>query len=226
MMEQLNERSDIVLLNAHVFPPADAGEISSAEDAIGHSLDDDIRLFYKETDGLQIRWIFKNNKRYNPHEHTKSDESFSHLEPLTEEFFFDGCINILPLRQTFTDIDWRDRIWFDNDEGKQIGFIDSDYDQLFIKQHLRPFDLYGTTSCMAFFTGSSRKELPVILLQDYYLDFTTSRVTNFTSYLEFLLANWGSTKQRYKTYSEINGHQKLILNTPAEYWNETNRFIL
>lgn len=213
LVEELKKNDDIIVLNNHLFPPASNGDFTASSDLLGRKLDKDILTFYKETNGLQIRWISKNNPRYNPRLHKENELPFTYLDVITEEFYFDGCINILPLNEVFFDIDWNTVFVFDEDAGKTFNFMHEDFDLLDLKKKLRPFDLFARNDCMSFFTGSSKDFLPCVLQQSYYLDFNSSRVTDFTSYLSFVLENKLGTKSRRTMFNEINGHlkEKLLI---------------
>lgn len=211
LVEELKKNEDISVLNNHIFPPVSNGDFSAISDYLGKQLDKDIVDFYKETNGLQIRWIYKNNPRYNPRLHIENELPFTYLDVITEEFYYDGCINILPLNEVFFDIDWNTVFVFDEDAGKSFNFMHEDFDLMDLKKKLRPFDLFARNDCMSFFTGSSIDFLPCVLQQSYYLDFNSSRVTDFTSYLSFVLENNLLVKSRRSKYNEINGHLKQPL---------------
>ena len=225
MSESLQKRNDIVILNNHLFPPASAGDFNTASDVIGKQLDKDIVDFYKETNGFQLRWISKSYPRFNPSIHVENELPFTYLEVITEEFYFDGCVNILPINEVFFDIDWNTVFIFEEDAGKTFNFQHENFNLLHLKQKLRPFDLFSRNECMSFFNGSSNDFLPCVLQQSYYLDFNTSRITDFNSYLEFVLANRAASKFRRSFYNKINGHLDELLITHEDFWNDENIFI-
>jgi hypothetical protein len=66
MAADLQSVPDVVVLNFHVFPPMNDEELKQAEAALGYSLPADLRTFYLQTNGLQLRWIAKDNPEYDP----------------------------------------------------------------------------------------------------------------------------------------------------------------
>jgi hypothetical protein len=66
MAADLQSVADVVVLNFHVFPPMNEAELKQAEEALGYSLPEDLLAIYRHTNGLQLRWIAKDNPEYDP----------------------------------------------------------------------------------------------------------------------------------------------------------------
>jgi hypothetical protein len=88
---------------------------------------------------------------------------------------------------------------------------------------VRPFDVCSTYYAMAFILQPKNGNPPVMLIGDHYIEWDQSRLTDFESYLEMLLATRGIVTARDRIYNEYRGDLKPLLVTKKDYW--TNRRI-
>jgi hypothetical protein len=221
MVEELKRHTDrLVLLGYTVFPPASADTIELVEAELGFSLDESIRAFFRAANGLQLRWKLKNSPGFDPKRDKFDFEPFDWLFPWEEYLPDTGLVNILPIEETFGR-NWKDLVWFDSEANQSIDFLGVQYDRRDFKKNIKPFDLFSKAYSMAFFVGDRDSNLKVILGEDHNAYFTSSKVTDFESYIEFLIATKGVVVQRKKQYSA--GFNSAARPTPRfvthrDYW--------
>jgi len=97
MVNELREHPQVQLLNYHKFPPVDYSQFDFLEKKYKLTIPKDVQAFYQETNGLQLRWIFKNNEQF-------SEEKYPIKNQILEWDYFqktfrweDGGIMLLPL---------------------------------------------------------------------------------------------------------------------------------
>lgn len=201
MVEELKRHADILaLLNYTVFPPASDEIIDIVETDLGFSLDESIRAFFRAANGLQLRWKLKGSEGFDPKRDKLDFEPFDSLFPWEEYLHDTGLVNILPIEEIFGR-NWKDLVWFDSEANQRTEFLGVTYDRRDFKQGIKPFDLFNKFYSTVFFVGDRDKNLKVILGEDHNSDFTSSKVTDFESYIEFLIATKGVVVERKKQYS-------------------------
>lgn len=222
IVDELKSLPQIEVISFSVFPPVSADKVSFVEEMIRASLDDSIKEFYKQSNGLQLKWIHKKNPQYDPQKHVFLNQSFDILNPWEDYWPEDGCVNILPLEEVFFRQEWGDIIWSYDDKDIQIKFNDRDYDLFELMRSIRPFDVFSKDSCMAFHLKQGEGNPKALLAQDHYIDIESSRLTDFNSYLEFILIKRGLINARRDFYNEYNGHNMDMVITPKEYWADVD----
>lgn len=225
MVEELREHPKVVVLHYHIFPPATDEQIALVENKLGITLDESITSFYKQSNGLQLIWVFKSNEKFDESIHFPNDEHLDFHRQYEDYHTEDGTVMIQPIESAFLR-DWKDVVYFDdmnkevpNDRNEEaeflLGKIYSIYD---FHQKIQPFDCFSKYSDMAFFLNGSGN--PAVLLgDDHHNVYTDSKITDFESYMEFIIANKGLGERRsdfYHTYST----QENIMQTPASFWTE------
>jgi hypothetical protein len=223
MVEELKSCSDkLVLLNYNLFEPASVAAVANVESKLGFSLDESVKDFFCLSNGLQLRWILKNDPNYNPETHRFSSEPFDWLDPWRSYLPDTGLINILPLEEIFFN-EWKDYVWSPADAAVPERFLGVEYNGVFFGKNIKPFDAFGKFYSMVFFIGDKNREYKVVMGDDHLADFKNSKVTNFESYLEFLLATRGIVEERKKFYLDSFGSSaepKEILITDQNYWQD------
>jgi hypothetical protein len=210
---------DAKLLNYALFDPVPPATIAAAESALGHSLDRSIVDFFRLTNGLQLRWT--SSAETPSIGNTQSvDRPFEWLLPWKLRLGDTAVINILPFEMIFLN-DWKGFTWFGSETGDQY-FLGSRYDRLAFSKSIKPFDAFNGFYSMVFFVGAGGVDPKVLLASDNLADFTSSKITNFASYLEFLLSTRGVVAKRQEFYSDewnSSTRAKGLLVTPREYWD-------
>lgn len=223
MVEELKSEPYIQVLHFELFEAAKPQDISKIEEMLGCSLDSSIKDFYMVSNGLQLKWIHKQNPRFDSKHHCYREGGFDFLEPLEWYGLEDGCVNILPLQMAFVEQDWGDIVWSYADEEQSIEFGGTTHNLLELMQGMKPLDLFSKSSAMVFLVEEGVANPKVLLAQDHFADVESSRITNFDSYIEFVLHHWGLVEERRKFYCEYGGHHMQMVITPAEYWQERPR---
>ena len=106
---------------------------------------------------------------------------------------------------------WAERLWKNRKLDRPIEILNKRSSYLKFYQSIRPFDLFSNASCMAF-TFLSGIENKVLLGLDHLVSFSGSRVTTFSSYLEFLIATYGIIESRWEVFQDGAGLEKDVLN--------------
>lgn len=215
LAEELKAHPKVRLLAYHSFDPVDPQQIEAAELFLGQSLDHRIKDFYKETNGLQLRWIFENNEDLDERLHQWKAEA-EHWNYAKDAFRAeDGVIFMLPFEQVFAEaIDHGLDILKGQEE---ISFMKERYDLSDFYQKIRPFDAFSSYCNMAFFMDGTA--YPTLVMGDEHCsNYTDSRLTNFASYLEFLLATKGLCRKRKSFYGQYQGHELDALSTDESFW--------
>ncbi|MFK7771998.1 MAG: pentapeptide repeat-containing protein [Saprospiraceae bacterium] len=97
MAEELRQHSQVELLSFQSFPPVKESQFEFLEKKYNTIFPKSVRTFYRETNGLQLTWILKNNEHFSDQKHSPSNE----ISPW--DFFEknlkseDGVIILLPL---------------------------------------------------------------------------------------------------------------------------------
>ena len=63
LVEELKQHQEVRLLAHCTFPPASSIAIAQVEAQIGQALPPALQQFYRQSNGLQIRWIFEENEQ-------------------------------------------------------------------------------------------------------------------------------------------------------------------
>jgi len=216
MVATLQAQPAVQLLTFCTFPPASEEQLLAIEQALGFPLDETIKNFYRQTNGLQLRWIMKANPSFDSEAHqfqaAPVDWMYAHFDYWPE----DGSILLWPIDEVFS-YDWKEFIYFDwmNDADTET-FAGQTYGLLSFSKKIKPFDIFSKELDMAFFMDGTSNP-PVIMGDTCYTD---SFITSFASYLEFLLYTKGIIEARDEFYSKYNGHKKGVLQTDASYFEE------
>ncbi len=97
MADELRQHSQVELLSFHSFPSVEEKQFEFLEKKYNIILPKSIRAFYRETNGLQLSWILKNNEHFSKEKYSPSSE-FSSWDFFEKNLKFeDGAIMLLPL---------------------------------------------------------------------------------------------------------------------------------
>ena len=201
LVKELHLNNSIELLGYHTFRGLQLNEIEVLEQQYHCQLDDAMRSFYQQSNGLQLRWIFKSNPHYSPqkyppfqHQHAPVPWNYT-TDNFEQE---DGCILIFPLEQVL----------------KQSIPPDFSYDTIYIdQQEYTPIDFYAQIRLLDNFSYYCKMGIlfqanttPLLLLGDEQgTCFTDSRPTTFEQYLDFLLASKGLCQRRTDFFRQSQG---------------------
>ena len=191
MVKELRLHSQVQLLNYNTFPPVQDSQFNFFEEMYSVEIPKVIQKFYRETNGLQLRWMFKNNEQF-------SEEKYPINNQILEWDFFqkifrweDGGIMILPLKKLLED--------------KTLDAFSEDYNMIYTA------DDFG-------FSISEN--------DDFSNDFL---ITDFNSYLEFLIAGKGLITRRSFFYARPDFFTKknpTQILTPKIFWTSDKKLNL
>lgn len=101
MVKALEEHPEVEVLDFHTFSPVELSKVEFLEEKYGVKIPSSFFGFYKETNGLQLRWVFKNNENYKTSSIQKNNRTFLDWDFFQKIFRWeDGGIMILPLEKT------------------------------------------------------------------------------------------------------------------------------
>lgn len=192
---------------------------SDFERSIGFEIDESIKLFYKEFNGLKLH-IEYDQQYYNDHKNSIAKNVTDPLFylPEDEENQYLG-LNILPFEEVFT------KCYFNFSSEIVKDFNNKKYTVSSLANWIRPFDLFSGFTCAAFFIDIIDKKIKVLLLDDHYDNWFDSYLIDFKMYWEIVLKGYFSTQARkniliksddskhndYLIKNKINGLKKPLL---------------
>ena len=197
----LRSHPEIALVNFHYNPPVSEDEIEQVVETRGAAISDSILTFYRECNGLWLRWLTLDNNSYDAKLHGFKEGSFRYVEAADCEF--DGGICLFPLAETFVDRDWKDQLWFDwmENSNDTIPLEERDVDLLSFSKSLRPFDYCDYYYLTAFVDIEPKTAEPAILLgADQGANWRSSYVVDFHTYMEFVLSCFGAVRPRAEVF--------------------------
>ncbi len=219
MVAELQSHPKIQVSNYHCFAPASDEQIERVETILGYELHSSIKNFYRQSNGLQLVWIFTSNEQFDENLHMPNGNPLDFSRQYQDYFPEDGAVMIQPIEEAFLS-DWKERIFFDfmnNEEIEKFG--DKEYGCLDFHQRIRPFDAFSMYYDMAFFLDGTGNP-PVIMGNDHQACYTDSLITDFESYMEFVLANKAAISRRNGFYNQYAGHKKEAIITPHSYFSK------
>jgi hypothetical protein len=157
MVRELEGDRRLLVTHFWIGPPAGEGELRRVEASLGGPLPASVRAFYRETNGLQLRWVDRESAFYREADERPREDRY--VEGLQgDDDSANGLINLRPVE----------------------GLLDEDNDEN------RCFDDFSAHGSVAFELRDGRLDPAVYLGADFNADWQTTRV-DFTSYLELIL---------------------------------------
>src|SRR5205823_1787487 len=218
IVDEIKTYDFLDLVEFKTYSPATSETFTNVETEIGSQLTESIRNFYGQTNGLHLRWRIK------------PDLSDAQLEVISKAFDDYGIelpeqrevpfaqINLLPIEDSFINTNWEEVIVPLDDLTFEFQEVTYPHDEF--ARRLKPFDIFSDYYCMAFLLEKGVGNPKVLLLSDYYAEWYYSRITDFESYMQMLLASRGIVRSRDKIYSEYRGDLKPPLITGSDFWIE------
>ena len=188
----LAQEPEVVLLGFHTFAPLTAAALDALEARHQCTFCPALRQFYQQTNGLQLRWIFKNNPAYHPQQHPPHQ---SNRPPVAWDYATqayraeEGCLLLLPLEELLATA--LPPVW--SDAPIQLG--GKPYTPLEFYGALRPLDLFSAYDSMGLLLRGSEPPL-VVLREEEGAWAAETAVLSFEQYLHFLHASLGHAVRR------------------------------
>ncbi|NOU32157.1 MAG: hypothetical protein HOO96_29995 [Polyangiaceae bacterium] len=214
---RLRAHPRVEVLGYFVFDPVSDEEVDAVHEALGYALAPSLLSLFREANGLQLRWVLRDDPVV-----LSQPDRFAPMSAPSRSFFEDhqsGAIYIASLTETFL-TDWEGVLWFEDwmTDDEREPFVGREWGLRSSRQRLRPVDGFAAEADMAFFLDGSAD--PPLLLGDEDRRYRRSRITDFASYLAFLVAHHGLTAARQRVYEHADGHALPRLTTPAAYWGQ------
>ncbi|BDS13934.1 pentapeptide repeat-containing protein [Aureispira anguillae] len=207
LAKELARHSKVELLGYHTFSPLHLQEIEALEAKYNCQLDEAIRTFYTQTNGLQMRWMLKSNPYYQTTKYPPFHRSTAPVawDYVTDDFEKeDGCVFLLPLEEVLR------KVVSPNVEQQDVIIDKKKYSPIDFYAGIRSFDCFSYYCNMALFLRKG--QAPLVFLGDEmgtcYLD---SRPTNFATYLDFVLASKAVCARRKTFFGQPKGYQEALL---------------
>lgn len=201
MVEELKSHNRIQLVNYHRFPGLEDDEIADIETDAGFKLSEPIKAFYKQSNGLQLIWIDKEEEGYSPSEHTLSDNPKDWEHSQYDYWPYTGMVMIRPLEEVTGNLpyslEYSDNEYKSEYRGREYGNAD-------LEEKIRvfdPFNKYYDTGWIIREDGNH----DVILASDHQACWTDSFLIDFDTYLEMVLAQKGLVSARKDFMYVYNG---------------------
>jgi hypothetical protein len=190
LKESLENDDEIDLINFNVFGGISDSEAKYLQEKF--NMPERITNFYRFTNGLQLRWMYKKNIS-EEQKLLPRDIPFDWMWPSEHYQHFDGLVNILPASLAFKK-NWKDIIWFEFESEFEIYYKDKKITLIDFKKKIIPFDLYDKYFTVAFYTADN--EYPLLFGVDHNVEFLDYQEVSFEKYMDFIFEKRGEVKTR------------------------------
>lgn len=202
MAETLRKDSSKLFTGYFALPPAPEREIAEVERSLGYPLHDSIKTFYRQANGLQLFVIDRDAENFDATRFKPMKKPFGKNDyKVTESPGPTHSVHILPIREAFL-TDYEGRLYFDfMKDTEKTRFGKKSYPQLSFAKSLRPFDQMTDYYMMGFALIEKTGNPPVAFANDYGASWGDSTITDFESYMEFVLECRGRVEERDRHYN-------------------------
>ncbi|MBE9232467.1 SMI1/KNR4 family protein [Cuspidothrix issatschenkoi LEGE 03284] len=227
MVNEIESHPLLEVVDFTINKPTTNELLTTVEERLGASLAEPIRNFYTEANGLRLYWKIKSGltdedldsieDEYDDYDIGVPDDE----ENVEEEYPF-AQINLISLDDCILNLNWHNKIIYDelSSEDEEVEFAGKNYSERDFERRLKPFDLFSSYACMAFFLEEGIGNPKILRLSSHYVEWDNSRITDFASYLEMLLATRGIVEAREKIYNSYRGDRESPLVTLHNYWTQ------
>lgn len=198
MLDALQAHPKIEVLDAILRPPASPADIAAAEEALKRPLPDDVRDFYLAHDGVFLAWGLRGRTCREP------------LEPFGWPDYGapPGVINLLPIREVFSS-GWvaDDTINWTDDDHRVIFGVDQDEDE----ERLRAVvvDNFSKFHHADLVFGPADQPAWTLIADDHGAELMESNLSSFATYLDVVLAQWGTERMKVYKVSRYRQPKKM-----------------
>jgi hypothetical protein len=221
MIDELDADPRVVVARAYLGPAASDEAIRAAEREVGAPLAPEVAAFYREMNGLSLRWVF--TEEATPADRARASSPFDSVDSTGTT---PGLVNLMCIEEVFVPSDvYQGELWVEAIENDEVGIRIGKKRRRGRKAAagIRPFDYYSDFRMAAFLLGRGEASPPVILGDAHGADWSMSGSGELTAYLEAVLALRGSVQARatfmISALSELLGWtfaaEELRANPPA-----------
>lgn len=220
MVEELREHPDVVVTHFNVFPPVSERAFLRARHEFGAEIPEDFLKFYRQTNGLQLRWLFRGAVDFD----AQLDRGGKYSELSYRSVYEDngsiaGCINIQPMKDIFGfGGAWEGIVYFEEakDQFTQewLGTI---YPNNAFRKSMKPIDYYNFYYSILLLTIEKPGPLPILSSSGYFKNIGSSAFASFEDYMEFILAAKGLVSARQSSTPFIE-KKKTVEDCATQYF--------
>ncbi|MFN8393765.1 MAG: pentapeptide repeat-containing protein, partial [Bacteroidia bacterium] len=219
MVNDLKESPMTVVLNYHQFPPVSTSEIEAAERLLGYALPAALKVFYQQTNGLQLRWIKTDNPQYDPLRDVPEESPLSwdwSASPLKGE---DGIVMLQPLERLLDDGGLAEAsVMQPKQPMYQLQYLDQTLSSVEFQSKLRIFDRF------------SREQQAILLLSETpdpclhigklgQVHYGEGYLVDVGTYLEFLIARLALVERRKMFMPAQPQNVPILYYGSRAFWN-------
>ncbi len=204
LAEAIHQHHKAVLLSYHTFAPLSLEEIQDLEQRYKCQLDAPMRVFYQQSNGLQLRWMLAGNPAYDP---VRYPTYQSGMAPKPWDYATqahrseEGSIFLLPLEEMLRSC------LPPSNQYTHITIEQQSYETLDFYMRLRYIDAFSYYLSMGVLFRE--QQAPLLLLGDEEgTCFTDAVPITFEAYLAFLLASKGGSLRRKEWLGRMQGYQQ------------------
>ena len=216
LVKDLKSHDVIQIVEFKAHPPLKPAKLKALEAKLGAKLADEIRDFYGEMNGLKLQWEI--DPLVSPETAIQLREKSPDYYVKIAEYIGDPFANIdlMPLDKCIN------KRWKDPRDAieETVKFRGREYAGKTITSGLKPFDLMNEEMCMAFLIEEGNGDPAVLLMTEGCTNWADSRLTNFGSYVEMLLATRGIVEARQKIFAKDAGNEEEPLVGDATFWQK------
>jgi hypothetical protein len=219
MVARLQAHPEIVVLGYNTFDPMPESKFSEYEAELGFALPEDLKTFYRQTDGLQLRWISRANDSFDEDEHVFGEEPVEWNWSLLDDWPADGVVMIQPLWELLNEYgegtyyfeDEEEPSWQETYLGEQVAYS-------VFRRNLRLFDFYANERDMTLYLNPAGPST-LIIGHSSQSSFDMSVFVDIGTYLEFLIARLGRVEDRHEYFFRESGRESVWNYAPKAYWD-------
>ena len=218
MVDQIKAHPLLEVRRFEIGAPIDADGLRAVERHLGAPLAPALKGFFQECNGLSLYWKIKAGLSDDEMDALGEDFGDYDLGSPDDESGEDhqslfANLKILPLQEAIIGRDWSKVILAGDDEmaRQPVDFLGKPQPRGTLLQKLRPFDLFSGYACMAFYLEPGVGDPKALHLSGHYVEWDNSRLTDFASYLEVVLATRGLTEARANVFKAYRGDQQPLL---------------
>ncbi|MFI8320118.1 hypothetical protein [Streptomyces sp. NPDC085529] len=214
LFRRVQEDSRLEVVNYQLGDPVSNPEMAVMEDRLGHEIPSSVKALYGSLGHATFQW------RFSPalDEQTKGRvaEEFASAVSRGNLYSTAAAIRILPLGEVlFGEREELEDLKEVAGEGV-FEFFGSSYAEGEFVNMLRPFDEVNEFFVMALVVRAEDPDWKLMLLQDYWADYESSRTVSLDDYLRFTVSTLGLVNARAELFGEYRGYRRESLSYSSE----------
>lgn len=187
MVNALSDHPSAQILTFNTFAPASESQLDFVESELGYEIDESIKCFYRQSNGLQFRWVNKQVEDYDESRHRFSSEELDWLwtwqAPSLADMSHTGAMMLYPVEMAFLH-DWNNILYFDwmRDYERVYEYKGSTYSMLGYHKRFAILDNYSKFYFQLMFLNGDAMP-PLFIAEDYGADVVEVPGVSFADYM-------------------------------------------